>query len=238
MITTKFFDIVVEFCLIMRYTTLRCRNIIENAFYFRCQCVKFQLNLSFVWGYSMFGKRKAKKEKPEGHQLGLWAICSEVWHWFYGAVILASLPLILTIVYEVRCGTNIELLGHRFFSDSLLATFALAACIYSASTGERSRFLCRDISITTMICSCAIYLAYYELETLFQWIPEEGAPANLKESIEWLTQLCKDHLESLFIACIACYAVNGGLGIWIAVRTKIDALNSQPVSVQPKEGGK
>lgn len=188
-----------------------------------------------MWGYSMFGKRK---ENAECHQPEILTIFSEIWHWIYGAVILASLPLILTIVYEVRCGTNIELLGHRFFSDSLLATFALAACIYSASTGEKPRKFCRDISIATMICSCAIYLAYYELETLFQWIPAEGAPANLKESIEWLTKLCREHLESLFKACIACYAFNGVLGIWIAARTKIETLRSQSIPVQSAEGGK
>lgn len=187
----------------------------------------------------MFERRKGKDTVCRSN---LWLICSEIWHWFYGAVILASLPLILTIVYEVRCGTNIELLGHRFFSDCLLATFALAACIYSASTGERTRSLCRDISLTSMICSCAIYLAYYELETLFQWIPAEGAPINLEEGIEWITQFCREHLESLFMLCVVCYAINGSLGVWIAAQTKIDALKLQstpnPLAVQPTDGGK
>ena len=168
-------------------------------------------------------------------------ILLEIWHWFYGAVLLASLPLILTIVYELRCGTNIELLGHRFFSDCLLATFALAACIYSASTGEKSRHVCRDIALASMVCSCAIYLAYYELETLFLWIPTEGDHANLKESITWLTQTCRNNLESLFKSCIVCYVINGILGIWITARAKTDALKSQRISptlspVQPTNG--
>ena len=174
---------------------------------------------------------RQKKQKDTPRQSNWRAILLEVWHWFYGAVILASLPLILTILYEIRCGTSVELLGHKFFSDSLLATFALSTCIFSVSTGEKTWIIFRDISVLSMISCCALYLVYYELETLGQWIPAEGVPINLEEGIELLTQLCRNHLESLFVACLICYAINAVLGIWIAAWTKGNALKAQPVPV-------
>ncbi len=95
-------------------------------------------------------------------------VLCNLWHWSLFCVIFSVIPLFLTITFEMIIGINSENLIFRFYSDLLLATFALAVSVCGEATNDKNfRFpISKFLSGCSMAYCIIVYLVFYELSSI------------------------------------------------------------------------
>lgn len=95
-------------------------------------------------------------------------ILCNLWHWSLFCVIFSVIPLFLTISFEIIIGINSDNLIFRFYSDLLLATFALSVSVCGEATNDKKfRFpVSKFLSGCSMAYCIIVYLVFYELSSI------------------------------------------------------------------------